>query len=139
MRNFVRRTLGAAMVLGLTACASGAGSSGAASGPRTSREILTTEQIQSTKYNNLYDVIQALRANWMNDRGKDTLRDGGAASSVVLVYLNDTKLGGVAELKAISPLEVSYIQHYDGIAAAGRWGLDHGKGVIYVSTHPLQR
>lgn len=124
------------MVLGLTACASGAGSSGAASGPRTSREILTTEQIQSTKYNNLYDVIQALRANWMNDRGKDSLT---GPNSVVLVYLNDTKLGGVAELKAISPLEVSYIQHYDGIAAAGRWGLDHGKGVIYVSTHPLQR
>jgi hypothetical protein len=137
MRNFVRRLLGTAVVLTLTACASsGAGSSGGASGPKASRDLLTTEQIQSTKYNNLYDVVQALRSNWMNDRGKDSLM---GPNSVVLVYLNDTKLGGVAELKSISPNEVSYIQHYDGIAAAGRWGLDHGKGVIYVSTHPLRQ
>jgi hypothetical protein len=137
MRNFVRRILGTAVVLGLTACASsGAGSSGAASGPRSSRDILTTEQIQSTKYNNLYDVVQALRSNWMNDRGQDSLT---RPSSVVLVYYDDTKLGGVDQLKTISPNEVSYIQHYDGVAAAGRWGLDHGKGVIYVSTHPLRK
>jgi hypothetical protein len=125
------------VVLSLTACASsGAKSSGAAAGPRVSRDLLTTEQIQSTKYNNLYDVVQALRSNWMNDRGQDSLN---GPSSVVLVYLNDTKLGGVEELKAISPGEVTYIRHYDGITAAGRWGLDHGKGVIYVSTHPLQQ
>lgn len=136
MRNFVRRILGTAVVLGLTACASsGTGSSGA-SGPRSSRDILTTEQIQSTKYNNLYDVVQALRSNWMNDRGQDSLM---GPSSVVLVYYDDTKLGGVDQLKTISPNEVSYIQHYDGVAAAGRWGLDHGKGVIYVSTHPLRK
>ena len=94
------------------------------------------EQIQSTKYNNLYDVVQALRSNWMNDRGKDSLM---GPTSVVLVYYDDTKLGGVDQLKTISPNEVSYIQHYDGVAAAGRWGLDHGKGVIYLSTHPLRK
>jgi hypothetical protein len=130
MRKLVRRFLGTAAVLGLTACAS----SGAAGGPRTSRDILTSEQIQNTKYTNLYDVVQALRSNWMNDRGIDSLT---GPTSVVLVYFDDNKLGGVETLKAISPQQIEYIRHYDGITASGRWGLDHGKGVIYVSTHPL--
>ena len=130
MRKLVRRFLGTAAVLGLTACSS----TGAASGPRTSRDILTSEQIQNTKYTNLYDVVQALRSNWMNDRGVDSLN---GPVSVVLVYFDDNKLGGVETLKAISPQQIEYIRHYDGITASGRWGLDHGKGVIYVSTHPL--
>lgn len=131
MNRLVRRFFGTAAVLGLTACAS----AGATSGPRTSRDLLTSEQISSTKYTNLYDVIQALRANWMNDRGVESLT---GPSSVVLVYFDDNKLGGVETLKAISPQQVEYIRHYDGVSASGRWGLDHGKGVIYVSTHPLR-
>jgi hypothetical protein len=131
MNHLVRRFLGIAAVLGLTACASG----GTTGGPRTSRDLLTSEQITSTKYTNLYDVILALRSNWMNDRGVDSLN---GPTSVVLVYFDDNKLGGVETLRSISPQQVEYIRHYDGVTASGRWGLDHGKGVIYVSTHPLR-
>lgn len=131
MHRFFRRFLGIAAVLSLAACAS----SGGSSGPRTSRDLLTREQIESTKYTNIYDVVQALRSNWMNDRGIDSLN---GPSSVVLVYFDDSKLGGVETLRNISPRTVEYIRHYDGIAASGRWGLDHGKGVIYVSSHPMK-
>jgi len=134
MRSFLRRFLGTAAVLGLAACASSGATSGT-NGPRTSRDLLTSEQITSTKYTNLFDVVQSLRSNWMNDRGTDSLM---GPSSVVQVYLDDNRLGGVETLKTISPQQVEYIRHYDGVAAAGRWGLDHGKGVIYVSTHPLR-
>jgi hypothetical protein len=27
-----------------------------------------------------------------------------------------------------------YMKYFDGISATARWGLDHGAGVIYVST-----
>jgi len=134
MHAFIRRFLGFAAVLGLTACASSGASSGAA-GPRTSRDLLTSEQITNTKYTNMFDVIQSLRSNWMNDRGTDSLM---GPSSVVQVYLDDNRLGGVETLKTITPQQVEYVRHYDGVAASGRWGLDHGKGVIYVSTHPLR-
>jgi hypothetical protein len=52
----------------------------------------------------------------------------------VQVYLDDARLGGVDELKRIPIHHVAYIRYFDGLAASARWGLDHGQGVIYVST-----
>jgi hypothetical protein len=40
-------------------------------------------------------------------------------------------------LRAIDIRPVVYIRYFDRVAATARWGLDHGGGVIYVSTHPL--
>ena len=53
---------------------------------------------------------------------------------MVQVYLDDNRLGGVEMLRNINTSLIQYIRWYDGIAATGRWGLDHGAGVIYVST-----
>jgi hypothetical protein len=47
------------------------------------------------------------------------------------------RLGGVETLRTIVVRPVSYIRHYNGIDATARWGLDHGSGVIYVSTRPV--
>jgi hypothetical protein len=49
------------------------------------------------------------------------------------------RAGGVEALRRISITEVTYIRYFDGIAAAARWGLDHGYGVIFVSTRPQPR
>ena len=46
-------------------------------------------------------------------------------------------MGGVETLRTIDLRPVTYIRYFDGIAATARWGLDHGAGAIYVSTHPL--
>lgn len=109
-----------------TACASGGGS-----GARVDRNLLTAEQIQDTNRQNVYDVVESLRSNWLRARGPTSLTGPNA---VVLVYLDDTRLGGVETLRTIPVAQVRYIRWYDGIAATGRWGLDHGAGVIYVST-----
>lgn len=114
----------------VTACAA----SGTA-GPRVDRNVLTREQIEETNKQNAFEVVETLRSNWLRTRGPTSLQGPDA---VVQVYLDDNRLGTVDALRTISTPMIQYIRWYDGIAATGRWGLDHGAGVVYVSTRPLQ-
>jgi hypothetical protein len=53
------------------------------------------------------------------------------------VYFDGIHFGGVESLRTIDLRPVTYIRFFDGIAATARWGLGHGQGAIYVSTHPV--
>src|SRR5690606_29867593 len=95
-----------------------------------SRYILTREQVIRTNSLNLYDAIQALRLNWLQPKGVDSFRTPGQ----VQVYYNNIRLGGVDVLRQIPLVDVGYVRYFEGIEAAGRWGLDHGHGVIYIAS-----
>jgi len=101
-------------------------------GERIDRNLITQEQMAASKYLTAYDAVQALRSNWLSTRGPDSF----ATPSQVRVYLDNTLLGGVESLKTVTVSTVIYIKHFDGISATARWGLDHGAGVIFVSTRP---
>lgn len=118
-------------LLAMGACTASSGNSGS-SRPRGDRNLLTQEQIRESNHQTLYDVVQSLRSNWLHDRGVDSFSN----PTQILVYMDDVRLGGVETLRSIPTLGISYVRWYDGIAASGRWGLDHGKGVIYVSSSP---
>ena len=125
------RWFGILVLVLLTACASGG-----AGGQRIDRNLLTREQILETNRQNAYEVVENLRSNWLRTRGPTSLTQEDA---VVQVYLDDNRLGGVETLRTINTTLIQYIRWYDGIAATGRWGLDHGAGGIYVSTRALQQ
>jgi hypothetical protein len=119
----------AAVVVLTSACAARAASHRA---PLPNRDVLTAAELSGQGFTTVLDAIQALRANWLETRGTNSL----FTPTQVLVYLDDNQLGGVDALSSVSIAIVSYIQHYNGLAATARWGLDHGEGVIYISTHP---
>ena len=96
------------------------------------REVITEEEIQEHKFETVYDAVQALRPNWLQTRGTNSLTQN---ATQVQVYLDNNHLGGISTLNTINLASVVYIRHYDGLAATARWGLDHGQGVIFVSTH----
>ena len=98
--------------------------------PRQDQQLITQDVIAGTQYTNLFDVIQALRSNWL--RPKNT-GDFGKAD-VLQVYRDNQRIGGVEELRSIQPSSVLSVRYYDPIAAAARWGLNHGGGAIYVLT-----
>ena len=102
-------------------------------GPRPDRNLLTPEQFANHGWNTAYDVVEAMRANWLAERGTDSF----SLPVKVQVYFDGTRLGGVETLRTIDIRPVTYIRFFDGIAATARWGLGHGQGAIYVSTHPL--
>jgi hypothetical protein len=130
MRRSLRWLVMLALASIVTACAS-AGNGGA----RVDRNLLTRDQILETNRQNAFEVVESLRSNWLRTRGPTSLNSRDAQ---VQVYIDDNRLGGVETLRTINTAMVQYIRWYDGIAATGRWGLDHGAGVIFISTRPMQ-
>lgn len=106
-------------------------------GPKTGdvrdHGMLTKEQIAENHFNTAYDAVEALRSNWLRARGTDSFQ----TPSEVLVYLDNTRLGGTDTLREIAANTIYYMRFFDGVAATGRWGVGHAAGVIYVSTHPV--
>jgi hypothetical protein len=102
-------------------------------GATRDRSLLTRSQFGANQFSTAFDAIEALRSNWLKTRGTDSFQ----SPSQVRVYLDNASLGDTATLRTIAISTIAYIRYFDGIAATARWGLDHGAGVIYVSTRPL--
>lgn len=101
---------------------------GTAARPRQDQQLITREVIVGTEYTNLYDVVLALRPNWLRTRGADLT----TAPIELQVYLDNQRIGGVEELRNIPPSSVLSVRYYDPISAAARWGGTHMGGAIYV-------
>ena len=98
--------------------------------PKVDPSVITQEQIAENHFTTAYQAVESLRSNWLQAKGPDSF----TKPSQVRVYMDNSFVGGVETLREITTRTVAYIKHYDGIAATGRWGLDHGAGVIYVSS-----
>lgn len=98
--------------------------------PRSDRNLLTTDQLRGQTYQNAYEAIQALRSTWLKPRGSDSFN----SPSVVVVYLDNVKLGGVETLQSLQLSTIQFIRHYDASAANARWGVGHASGAIQVIT-----
>lgn len=132
MRNLLTRATTLALLAFSAACATGSGGNTATAGDRN---LITRTQLDEHRFTNAYEAVAALRTNWLQTRGTDSFTQ----PSQVLVYFDDSRLGGIETLRGIAITGISYIRYYDGVAASGRWGLDHGQGVIFVSTRPQRR
>jgi len=119
-------------LLWLLLLCSGCASSGSKS-QSVDLNLITQEQIREHRFTNAYDAVAALRSNWLRTRGPDSF----STPTTVQVYYDATRLGGIETLRSLNTASIVYIKYYDGIAASGRWGLDHGQGVILVASRPL--
>jgi hypothetical protein len=127
MRVLCAATVAAGLVL--TGCAS-TPRAGATAGQR-SQTALLEDEVRSTQYTNLFDVIQALRSNWLSLRAPT----GGFSKPVELqVYLDQQRLGGIQELRSVQVITVKTVRYLDPNTASARYGLDHGAGVILIQT-----
>jgi hypothetical protein len=98
--------------------------------PSADRNLITRDEILEHQFSNAFQLVEALHSNWMRTRGTDSFASPGQ----VLVYLDESRLGGIDTLRSIATQSIGYIRYYDGLSASARWGLDHGHGVIFVST-----
>jgi hypothetical protein len=125
--RFVRQLAAATLI---TLAASGCARPGAGRGAVPDRSVITRAEIASRHFNNAFDIVEALRSNWLLSRGPDSFQH----PTSVQVYLDQMRLGGADQLKTIQTAQIISIRYYDGISATARWGLDHGAGAILVST-----
>ena len=98
---------------------------------RRDHSLITREQIDQHKFNSAFDAVQSLHSNWLQPRGTDSFN----TPSIVLVYYDNVRMGGVETLRAIHARTVDHIRHHNGVDATARWGVGHSAGVIFVSTH----
>ncbi len=124
-RILIAVALGLSVPLG--ACYRASSAPGAVS---TDRSFLTREEVRDPRFNSAWDAVQALRGNWLHDRGTASFR----LQTEILVYVDGVRQGNVSFLRNIPSTDVESIRFFSGMDATTRWGLDHGKGVIYVTS-----
>jgi hypothetical protein len=95
-------------------------------------DFITRAEIETRQWANAYDLVVALRPNWLNERGPDSF----GTSAELQVHFNGTRAGGVSVLRQMVVSEVEYLEYIDPITATGRWGLGYGHGAIDISTKP---
>ena len=127
--------LAALAVSAVPACASspsGASNASQQSSPRRgSSDRITQEELATIDVQNALQAVQRLRPSFLQNRG-------GASSSItqgpqdVVVYVDQTRMGGPSTLAQIPITDVKEIQHLSGTDATQRYGTGHGSGVIIV-------
>jgi len=116
------------LVLQLPGCASGL--EGRSVGPLPGGNLLLAEEIEAVERGTAFEVIEVLRPQWLRMRSEQSVtRDGG-----IVVYLNDSKLGGIEMLRQLAPRGILRIERFNTTAASQRWGPGHSDGVILVTT-----
>lgn len=117
----------------LAGCASSGGTAGQQAGAarsRTSRNIITEEELAGATEGDLYSVIQRLRPNFLVTRGPTTMLGGTGG---IVVYLDENRLGDVSTLRQISVSDVKQIQFLSATEATQRYGTGTPNGVILVT------
>lgn len=111
----------------LAGCAGGPARSNA---PRRDPRELTYAQMQEGNYVTVFDAVEALKSNWLRARGPSSFVNPAR----VLVYLDNSRFGGVERLRELSTSSVAAVHWFSGIEASARWGPGHDDGVILVAT-----
>jgi hypothetical protein len=127
-RSSLAITLLAVGALALAGCAS----TGAGTSTRPDRNQLTTEEIDSVNAISMMEVIERLRPRWLIARAA---RSFGSETGV-LVYQDQTLLGGVEQLRQVRPDMVLKARYLDAQTAASTLpgiGTGHVAGAIVLT------
>jgi hypothetical protein len=121
-----------ALLLVTVGCASGAERAGGSTAPRADRNLITAEEIATAeRAGSAYEVVQALRPNWLRGRSPGTVQNPGAGA--VVVYVDDLRVGGVEHLRSLASTTISSMRFLDPGDATTRFGTGHMGGAILVT------
>lgn len=102
----------AALVIG--GCAAPSGEPGA---PRRDRNLIVAAEIEASDARNAYELVERLRPQWLNpNRGGTSL--GGAGMVGIVVYHEQSRLGGVEALRNHPLGGIARIRFLDASTAA---------------------
>ena len=98
--------------------------------------VITREEIMATNANNLHDVVQRLRPQWLRVPAPTSIN----MNNEIVVFQDQMQLGGPEALRQLGPELAFELRWMDGVrASAALPGLMSGRhieGVIIVSTKP---
>ncbi len=105
-------------------------SPGAGERPSTSRNEIALEEIRTTSARNAYEIVEALRPQWLRARGPIGLTD--PTPSVPDIYLDGTQFGNLEALRSINVNNVRHVYFWGPGPAMVRYGDGHPRGIIEV-------
>jgi hypothetical protein len=97
----------------VVACASSGGSS---AGSRSSPDLITRAEINSSNASNAYELIDRLRPNWLRPTATGSI-SGGAQSQIILVYLDRQRMEDLRGLRTITAASIQSAQWIDAARA----------------------
>lgn len=113
-------------LLVLAACSS------APAGSSRDRDRITVTEIEATNVASAYDVVQALRPEFLRSRGVSSVRSGSPETAIV--YVDGVRAGGLGELRRVPREQLEEISYMSGSDATTMYGTGHGGGAILVVT-----
>lgn len=117
------------LLVGAAAACASAGSASGSSGTKTNQNLITSVEIDAGGFRNAYDVVQRLRPNWFSKAGTAPSQTLGGVSpggspatggSGLVVYLDKTRMGGVAALRDLSASGIGSIEFMDASTAQAK-------------------
>jgi hypothetical protein len=85
---------------------------------QSSRDNVTSVEIDGTSASSAMDLVSKLRPHWLRQGGTASIGGGSITSQVTLVYLDGNRLGGVDALRSISAGGVRSMQWIPATRAA---------------------
>jgi hypothetical protein len=104
-------------------------STGGAQKSTNSDALITRDDIENSHQPTLYDVVRALRPNWLRSPPTAVRAE---ANYTINVYLDSQRAGGVEVLQQMPSTSASSIRFYGASEAQSRFGLGNLGGVIQV-------
>jgi outer membrane cobalamin receptor len=116
-----------AIAVSIAGCASG----GETRGDRR-RDVISFEEIQASQLATAYDIIQALRPEFMRSRGVRSM--AAATGETAVVYVDGVRAGGLEALRALPRETLQDVRYLSAADATTAYGTGHAGGVIQVRT-----
>lgn len=125
-----RRTLFGLLLAGVVTAA-GCASSGNGSTSRRDSRSLTPEEIATVPVTNLYEAVERLRPRWLEIRDVRSIGAGAAGGGQIVVFLNNSYVGGPETLRQFQAHQIVRIRYLDAAqASATLSGYDTSRHVV---------
>ncbi|MFQ5675001.1 MAG: hypothetical protein ACE5G1_03820 [bacterium] len=89
--------------------------------------LITAEEIHLSTANQAYDLIRALRPQWLRGRGYKSLQNPAE------VYVNEIRYGDINSLSTITKEMIKEIKFLNIGEATVRFGPNHSSGAILIT------
>ena len=120
----------------LAACATTSGTSSASSAVRANPNVITAEEIAQNPPSSAYELIERLRPSFLRTRGAVHGVPTAGANDLqpvdLVVYMNETRLGGTDQLRQIVTTDIQEIRYYSASDATTKWGVGNSAGAIQI-------
>ncbi len=122
---------GIAFVLAGCASASGGNGGGSQATPAANSSVITEKQLNEFPSATAYDIVDRLHPQWLQDRNQSSFP--GNAPTAIQVYLGDSQLGGVDELRNYTGSQLASIRYLDPAHAEMELGSGNTNGAIVLT------